>query len=454
MVSRPVIQVEHLSKQYRLGVINHGTLRLDLQSWWARTRSKPDPNAVVREEENCEDDAANRVVCQTILDADCIRESKSSNERFFALDNVSFEVNEGEIFGIIGTNGAGKSTLLKILCRITAPTAGVARIRGRIASMLEVGTGFHPELSGRENVFLNGAILGMSRAEVRRKFDDIVEFAQLARFMDTPVKRYSSGMYTRLAFSVAAHLDAAVMIIDEVLAVGDFEFQKKCSEKIRELTLQGRTVIIVSHNMPTVQRLCTRGILLRRGRVVATGATQKVVEAYLVNPTKADPERFPLAQREDRSGNGAFRFVDVGVEVNPLSGERLIRSGSDVIIKICIENRRQRVLRNVDITFSIDNYANERIALFTTKAVAGTIEKVVLGRSNINFQIARLPLVAGRYSLTLFGTANGEIVDWVQSAASFEVAHGDFFGTGQAIPAEQNCILIPYRAGSGDGRLD
>src|SRR5581483_9734825 len=217
MSGRPVIRVEQLTKEYRLGTINHGTLRRDLQSWWARVRGKPDPNALIREEEWL---ASSEADAEPAPEAEDLQPRR---DRFLALDDVSFEVHEGETFGIIGKNGAGKSTLLKVLCRVTAPSAGRARIRGRIASLLEVGTGFHPELTGRENVFLNGAILGMTRDEIRRKFDDIVAFSQLERFIDTPVKRYSSGMYVRLAFSVAAHLDAEVLIVDEVLAVGDYE---------------------------------------------------------------------------------------------------------------------------------------------------------------------------------------------------------------------------------------
>src|SRR5947207_6142219 len=258
MAKRLVVQVEHLTKEYRLGAIDHTTLRRDLQSWWARVSGAPDPNAALREEED----------------------SGPVGDRLLALDDVSFEIEGGETFGIIGKNGAGKSTLLKVLCRVTAPSAGRARIRGRIASLLEVGTGFHPELTGRENVFLNGAILGMTREEIHRKFDDIVAFSQLERFIDTPVKRYSSGMYVRLAFSVAAHLDAEVLIVDEVLAVGDYEFQKKCMEKLRDVTARGRTVLLVSHNLTAVQNLCSRSILLRRGRPVASGEPSKVIEYY------------------------------------------------------------------------------------------------------------------------------------------------------------------------------
>src|SRR5437868_535470 len=217
MSSLPVIKVENLSKEYRLGTINHGTLRRDLQSWWARIRGKPDPNALIREEDMRDEATGLEAVQKYVSDVHGADDLESKQERFLALDDVSFEVQEGETFGIIGKNGAGKSTLLKILCRITAPTAGHAKIRGRIASLLEVGTGFHPELTGRENVYLNGAILGMTRAETRRKFDEIVAFSECEEFIDTPVKRYSSGMYVRLAFAVAAHLEPEILIVDEVL---------------------------------------------------------------------------------------------------------------------------------------------------------------------------------------------------------------------------------------------
>jgi lipopolysaccharide transport system ATP-binding protein len=420
--SNPVIQVEHLSKEYRLGTINHGTLRRDLQSWWARMRGKPDPNAVIREHDE--------------------EDLKPDGERFLALEDVSFEVEEGERFGIIGKNGAGKSTLLKILCRVTAPSAGRARIRGRIASLLEVGTGFHPELTGRENVFLNGAILGMTRLEIRRKFDDIVDFSQLARFIDTPVKRYSSGMYVRLAFSVAAHLDAEVLIVDEVLAVGDYEFQRKCLDKLRDVTAKGRTVLLVSHNMTAVQNLCTRAILLRRGRLVSEGETSGVVGSYISQP-RGILEEISLAQRQDRSGSGVFRFVDARVEASA-SPEDHVRTGTDAVIKIWLENRKEHPLRNVDVSIGVDNYAGERITILTTQSVGATIGALPAGSSVLEFRIPDLALVSGRYYFTLFGTASGDIADWVQSAASFAVEHGDFYGTGRAMPSGQGSILLRY----------
>ena len=253
-----IIKIEHVSKQYRLGAIGGGTLRGDLQSLAARIRGKADPNAKIGQ------DAYTR------------------NERFLALDDVSFEVRRGERLGIIGHNGAGKSTLLKLLSRVTAPTTGTICYNGRIASMLEVGTGFHPELTGRENVYLNGAILGMTKAEIDRKFDDIVSFAEMEKFIDTPVKRYSSGMYVKLAFAVAAHLDSEIMVMDEVLAVGDMKFQEKCLGKMGDVSdSEGRTILYVSHNMNTIRQLCTRCIVLDHGKIVFDGDVEQAISIYM-----------------------------------------------------------------------------------------------------------------------------------------------------------------------------
>jgi lipopolysaccharide transport system ATP-binding protein len=255
----PVIWADHVSKAYRLGMIGTGLLREDLNCWWARLRGRPDPWLPI----GAENGASPR------------------GGRILALDNVSFEVEEGEVLGIIGPNGAGKSTLLKIFSQVTAPTAGEVRIRGRVGSLLEVGTGFHPELTGRENIFLNGAILGMTKAEIRHKLDEIVAFAGCGPFVDTPVKRYSSGMYVRLAFAVAAHLEAEVLMVDEVLAVGDAQFQTKCLGKMAEISRAGRTVLFVSHNMGAVESLCRRAILLRGGKLVKEGPVALVVSEYL-----------------------------------------------------------------------------------------------------------------------------------------------------------------------------
>ncbi len=252
------IKIENVSKEYRLGAIGGGTLRGDLQSWAARVKGKEDPNSKIGSDA-----------------------SKHIGEKFLALDDVSFEVKKGEALGIIGHNGAGKSTLLKLLSRVTAPTKGTISYNGRIASMLEVGTGFHPELTGRENVYMNGAILGMTKAEISRKFDRIVEFAEMEKFIDTPVKRYSSGMYVKLAFAVAAHLDSEIMVMDEVLAVGDMKFQQKCLGKMGDAAnSEGRTVLYVSHNMNTIRQLCTRCIVLDHGRLVFDGDTERAIGLY------------------------------------------------------------------------------------------------------------------------------------------------------------------------------
>ena len=253
-----VIKTENLTKEYKLGVIGSGTLRHDLQSWYARKRGKDDPNLKI---------GANQY---------------SAGDRFLALDSLDIEIDRGERVGIIGANGAGKSTFLKLLSRVTSPTDGEIKFRGRIASMLEVGTGFHGELTGRENIYLNGAILGMSKAEITEKIDKIIEFSECEKFIDTPVKRYSSGMFVKLAFAVAAHLDAEILIMDEVLAVGDMQFQKKCIAKMRELALnENRTVLYVSHNMNTIRELCSRCIVLDHGKKIFDGDVENAIKIYL-----------------------------------------------------------------------------------------------------------------------------------------------------------------------------
>jgi lipopolysaccharide transport system ATP-binding protein len=282
------IAVDHVSKAYRLGLIGGRTLQEDLARWWAKTRGKPDP----------------------LLAVEHAHHARQIGEQFWALDDVSFEVEEQEILGIIGPNGAGKSTLLKILSQITSPTSGQITIKGRVASLLEVGTGFHPDLTGRENIFLNGAILGMTKAEIRSKFDEIAMFSECEDFLDTPVKRYSSGMYVRLAFAIAAHLEPEVLLVDEVLAVGDAKFQKKCLGKMGEVSRRGRTVLFVSHNLVAVQSICRRAIHLRDGKLVDQGPATTVVSQYLrtVHPSDG-PQEWPGPG--EAPGNGALRVKSV-----------------------------------------------------------------------------------------------------------------------------------------------
>lgn len=251
------IKIENLKKQYRLGAIGGQTLNAELQSWWARKRGKEDPNLKIGQDYS------------------------QANEKFWALKGINLEVKKGEALGIIGGNGAGKSTLLKILSRVTAPTEGDVWIDGRVSSMLEVGTGFHPELTGRENIYMNGAILGMTKKEVDAKIESIIDFSECRQFIDTPVKRYSSGMYVKLAFAVASHLDAEIMVMDEVLAVGDMKFQKKCLGKMNEEAHVGKTILYVSHNMATIRNLCDRCVVLQKGKVLYAGEVEKAISLYM-----------------------------------------------------------------------------------------------------------------------------------------------------------------------------
>lgn len=278
-----IIKIENVVKQYRLGLINGGTLKADMQSWWARIRGKEDPNSKIG--------------------------ANTTKGLFRALDGVTFNVEEGERLGIIGQNGAGKSTLLKILSRVTAPTEGKIVLGGRVASMLEVGTGFHPELTGRENVYLNGAILGMSKSEVAAKFDEIVDFSEIGKFIDTPVKRYSSGMFVKLAFSVAAHLDAEIMVMDEVLAVGDMRFQQKCLAKMNQVSREeGRTILYVSHNMNTIKQLCSRCVVLNKGKVRYDGNVEKAVAIYMNQDDSSAKPYYDLRETPRPSINHGVRL--------------------------------------------------------------------------------------------------------------------------------------------------
>ncbi|MBT8304411.1 MAG: ABC transporter ATP-binding protein, partial [Bacteroidia bacterium] len=289
-----MLKVENVSKQYRLGLVGTGTLSHDLNRWWHLIRGKEDPYLQVGE--------AN------------VRATKGSSEYVWALKDISFEVKKGEVLGIIGKNGAGKSTLLKILSKVTGPTTGIIKTRGRIASLLEVGTGFHPELTGRENIYLNGAILGMTKKEINSKIDEIVEFSGCERYIDTPVKRYSSGMTVRLAFAVAAHLEPEILVIDEVLAVGDAEFQKKAIGKMQDISKgEGRTVLFVSHNMAAVETLCSRVIILKDGEFYSEGKPTEAINSYLnLNSTS---QRFIDAQNSnEKKGNEHIEILYASVE--------------------------------------------------------------------------------------------------------------------------------------------
>lgn len=345
-----VIQVDDVWKKYRLGVIGTGTLRHDFERWWHRVRGKPDPHRKIGDFAKVESrkqkvtdekvESGKRKVEQDFQISESPNFSFSSaddlgDDEVWALRGISFEVKQGEILGIIGRNGAGKSTLLKILSRVTAPTKGEVRVKGRIASLLEVGTGFHPELTGRENIFLNGAILGMTKAEVRGKLDEIIAFAGIETYIDTPVKRYSSGMYVRLAFAVAAHLDPEILIIDEVLAVGDVGFQRKCLRKMSDVAeREGRTVLFVSHSMPAVSRLCERCLFIEQGLLRLNAPTSEAVALYLAAGQAL------ATQREWRDGIGsdvaALRSVKVRTRRGPL-GLHAVLTTEEVGIEVQFE---------------------------------------------------------------------------------------------------------------------
>jgi len=358
--------------------------------------------------------------------------------RFWALKNISFDVKKGEVIGVIGSNGAGKSTLLKILSRITEPTEGRAEIKGRLASLLEVGTGFHPELTGRENVYLNGSILGMRRSEIDIKFDEIVEFSGVRKFLDTPVKRYSSGMYVRLAFSVAAHLEPEILLVDEVLAVGDASFQKKCLGKMRDVSHEGRTIFFVSHNMAAIQALCSRTILIEKGSVSFDGNSEEAISKYLSNiKDESDKE---LESRVDRTGNGKIIFTKTWITDQKGNKLNTVLSGSD--IRIAIEYKAvQSDLSNLTLSLALRDPLGNQISDIGSER-AGFMWENVPQRGCIYCNLKNLPLNSGYYSYNVCGKVNGVIADWVQDAGGFSVDSGDFHGTGRLPGPEQGHFLF------------
>lgn len=396
---QPVISVENLSKSYRLGVIGTGTFYGDLKRWWARQRGKQDPFLKVGEPDY----------------------SDREEDLIWALKNISFNVQLGETLGIIGRNGAGKSTLFKILSQVTAPTHGVVKVKGRIASLLEVGTGFHPELTGRENVYLNGAIMGMNRRELSRKFDEIVDFSGVEKFIDTPVKRYSSGMYIRLAFAVAAHLEPEILIVDEALAVGDAAFQKKCLGKMEDVAHQGRTVLFVSHNIGAIISLCNRCLLLEDGNLVKDGSTAEVADQYQSSFYQEVSDISDLSSAERYgSGKAQFRSLEL-LPVNSMGEVQTdLITGGDLKVGLKIEAREEVVDANVAII--LYDSSGFRIIDVST-AVQGCYLKMKAGQTaKVEFQLHDLLLKPGPYSLGLWlGRHNVEDIDGISYVTSITV---------------------------------
>lgn len=421
-MSDTVIKVENLSKLYRLGVVGTGTLSHDLNRWWHRVQGKEDPYLKIGQEND--------------------RTSKGGGDYAWALQDVNFEVKQGDVLGVIGKNGAGKSTLLKILSRVTQPTTGSVKVKGRIASLLEVGTGFHPELTGRENIFLNGAILGMSKSEIRSKFDEIVGFSGVERYVDTPVKRYSSGMYVRLAFAVAAHLEPEILIVDEVLAVGDAEFQKKCLGKMGEVAGEGRTVLFVSHNMLAVKALCESCLFLKNGKNYLEGTSEQVVNAYLLEGYEEN-EHNDLTHKP-RKGNGKILFTHVRFYNEMEEEVKFFISGKSGKIRLFFNNTTKRPLPNINIALGIDDFHGNRITHLNNELTGNEMLNIGPEVNYLDVIIDNFSLMPSNYKVTLFSSINNDIADWIISAFALKVEAGDFYNTGRLIPEGQGNFLLQH----------
>jgi lipopolysaccharide transport system ATP-binding protein len=376
-----VIKVENLYKQYRLGQVSTGSIAHDLNRWWHAVRGKEDPYQKITGLNN--------------------RDQADSSEYVWALQDINFSVKQGEVLGIIGKNGAGKSTLLKILSKVTSPTKGNIKVKGRIASLLEVGTGFHPELTGRENIFLNGAILGMTKTEIRSKFDEIVAFSGVEKYIDTPVKRYSSGMYVRLAFAVAAHLEPEILIVDEVLAVGDAEFQKKCLGKMKDVSGEGRTVLFVSHNMAAVKSLCTRGIVLMNGEVVCYNNIIESIDYY---------------HNSDIITQSFYRNENISdVPINELNEVKILNKTipikHDESTEISLTSTHG--LKSCYLGIAVLN--SDKHKIFTT------IFEVDQCMNTFRCAIPKGILLAGRYSLDVSSFSKNRVYNYFNDVCNFEV---------------------------------
>jgi len=405
-----VIKVENLYKQYRLGEVGTGSMKDDIKRWRYRMMGREDPFLMIGEEND--------------------RTVKAKSKYVWALQDINFEVQQGEILGIIGRNGAGKSTLLKILSRTTGPTKGTLKMKGRVASLLEVGTGFHAELSGRENIYLNGAIMGMRRDEITRKLDEIVDFAGVEKYLDTPVKRYSSGMYVRLAFGVAAHLEPDIMIVDEVLAVGDAEFQKKAIGKMKDVSKgQGRTVLFVSHNMAAVTNLCEKGLLLVNGEIETVGTIDHIISAYQLSNRTISKELTDF----ERTGSGVCRITKINIKSENEIESDIQRLGDRMNIEILIKNLSGRTLNNLRIIIGVYNLNDEGYLRFDTQTKGQLISIPVNGTKVICKINEHLNIKPDQYSMNIAILKGDEMVDYVAEVGKFLVENFDYYGTGQAI---------------------
>jgi lipopolysaccharide transport system ATP-binding protein len=405
------IRVDHLSKEYKLGKLSQETM---LRAQLANFLKSP------------------------------LRRRKELVDTLWALRDVSFSIGEGEVVGIVGRNGAGKSTLLRILSKITIPTSGSVRVRGRVASLLEVGTGFHEELTGRENIFLNGSILGMKRREVESKLDQIIEFAGVERFIDTPIKRYSSGMRLRLGFAVAAHLDPDVLIVDEVLAVGDAGFQKKCLSVMQDLRKGGRTVLFVSHNMAAVENLCSRGIWIDGGRLRQDGSTHEVIQSYLSSFAETQQSTSDLSVVETRQGNGDIRYTGIAYLTPDGEPKLVTRSGDGITLRFFYDARKP--IPYPSFGFRLTTEMGTLVTDTSTWHHSLDIPEIPVGKGYLDLDIEFLNLLPGRYDLSLWITGQSQIVyDGVEHCAKLEIELANVYRSGRQIDSRSGIVFFPQK---------
>lgn len=407
-MSNIVLKTENVSKQYRLGQLGTGSISHDINRWWYKVRGKADPYLKVGDVND--------------------RSKAGGSDYVWSLKDINFEVNRGDVLGIIGKNGAGKSTLLKILSQVTTPTTGQVKVKGRIASLLEVGTGFHQDLTGRENIFLNGAILGMTKAEIRTKLDEIVDFSGIAKYIDTPVKRYSSGMMVRLGFSVAAHLEPEILIVDEVLAVGDAEFQNKCIGKMKDVSGQGRTVLFVSHNMTAVKSLCTKGLLLTKGMIECDDKIGLVMAKYGNTQENISSD---LSIITKRTGLGELR--NSKIEITTHDGS--IKSGEKTTFHLHYHVNKFDATANYEFVIGIWNNMGIPMFMLTNLYIAKKLQVKPEG-GKISFVIDSLALNAGSYSMNFLIAKNGIDQDLIENAYNFKVENGDYYNTRNFYPED------------------
>lgn len=415
------IKIENLSKQYRLGTVGTGTISHDLNRWWARVRGKEDPFLKIGEQND--------------------RSVKGGSEYVWALKDINLDVKKGEVLGIIGKNGAGKSTLLKLLSKVTGPTTGKIMAKGRIGALLEVGTGFHPELTGRENIFLNGAILGMTKAEIRSKIDEIVDFSGCARYVDTPVKRYSSGMKVRLAFAVAAFLEPEIMIVDEVLAVGDAEFQKKAIGKMQDVSQgEGRTVLFVSHNMASIQNLCSSVAIMEKGTISFQGNVADGIRKYLSSDLMSND--ISLAERRDRRKGNVFRITEMYFTDENENQLTTLLSGKSVSLKVIYSLKEDINFRSMKLVFKD---LNGVVRILCNSALVREENKFHFrkGSGVILFDFPKWSLPAGQYSVDIYAWSDVELIDQLEDAITINSENGDFYGFGR-IPNNDAGVYTEY----------